>query len=52
MDQQIKNDIDAIWMKFFAGGVTNPISVIEQMTYLLFMRGLDDAQTKKEKQAT
>ena len=51
MDQQIKNDIDAIWLKFFSGGVTNPISVIEQMTYLLFMRGLDDSQSRKEKQA-
>ena len=51
MDKKIQNHIDAIWDMFFAGGITNPVSVIEQMTYLLFIRGLDDAQTKKERQA-
>ncbi len=48
---QIRNQIDAIWNKFWTGGVTNPISVIEQISYLLFIRGLDAAQTQLDQQA-
>ena len=47
----IKNQIDAIWDVFFSGGITNPMSVLEQMTYLFFMKMLDDAQIKKESEA-
>ena len=45
---EIKNKIDNIWDTFWAGGIANPISVVEQMTYLFFMKMLDDAQRKKE----
>ena len=45
---EIKNKIDAIWDAFWTGGITNPVSVLEQMTYLFFMKMLDDAQLKKE----
>ena len=48
---EIKNKIDKIWDVFWTGGVTNPISVVEQMTYLFFMKLLDDAQVKKEASA-
>lgn len=48
---EIKNQIDAIWDVFFSGGITNPMSVLEQMTYLFFMKMLDDAQIKKESEA-
>ena len=45
---EIKNKIDNIWDTFWTGGITNSISVLEQMTYLFFMKMLDDAQRKKE----
>ena len=48
---EIRNQVDAIWDAFWTGGVASPISVIEQMTYLLFIKGLDEAQAKKEKKA-
>ena len=35
---KIKNQVDAIWMSFWTGGITNSIDVLEQMTYLFFMR--------------
>lgn len=47
----IRNKIDQIWDTFWSGGIASPISVIEQMTYLLFIKGLDEVQAKKEKQA-
>lgn len=47
----IKSQVDRIWNTFAAGGVTNGLTVIEQITYLLFARRLDDLQTGKENQA-
>lgn len=44
----LKNKIDKIWETFWTGGITNPLEVIEQFTYLLFIKGLDDAETLKE----
>ena len=48
---EIKNRIDAIWDTYWVGGITNPMSVLEQMTYLFFMKMIDDAQLKKEAEA-
>jgi len=48
---KIKNQIDEIWTAFWTGGVSNPLSVIEQISYLLFIRRLDDLQIQKERQA-
>ena len=45
---EIKNRIDSIWDTFWTGGITNSITILEQMTYLFFMKMLDDAQVKKE----
>ena len=45
---KIKSQVDAIWMSFWTGGITNSIDVLEQMTYLFFMKMLDDAQLDKE----
>ncbi len=45
---EIKNRIDSIWDTFFSAGITNPITVLEQMTYLFFMKMIDDSQRKKE----
>ena len=52
MDTEIRNKIDRIWEYFWTGGITNPLSVIEQITYLLFIKGLDDIEIKKEKDLT
>ncbi|MDQ0417602.1 type I restriction enzyme M protein [Croceifilum oryzae] len=46
---EIKAKVDRIWEIFWTGGVTNPLSVIEQITYLLFMRELDKLQTIRER---
>lgn len=48
---ETKSRIDRIWNDFWSGGISNPLEVIEQMTYLLFIRRLDDAQTRAEKKA-
>jgi type I restriction enzyme M protein len=47
----IKNRIDAIWDAFWTGGITNSITILEQMTYLFFMKMLDDKQRKEEANA-
>nr|WP_244665283.1 class I SAM-dependent DNA methyltransferase [Afifella marina] len=47
----MKNKIDRIWDSFWSGGISNPLEVIEQITYLLFMRGLDEAQLLSERRA-
>ena len=49
---EIKNTIDKIWDTFWTGGITNSITILEQMTYLFFMKMLDDAQLKKEASAS
>jgi hypothetical protein len=48
---EIRNQIDSIWNDFWSGGVSNPLSVIEQITYLLFVKRLDDLQTLEERKA-
>src|SRR4051794_12815690 len=48
---QIKNQIDQIWNAFWSGGVSNPLSVIEQITYLIFIKRLDDLHTLEESKA-
>ena len=48
---EIRNQVDQIWNAFWAGGVSNPLSVIEQITYLLFIKRLDDLQTLEENKA-
>ena len=49
---EIKNKIDQIWDTFFVAGITNPITVVEQMTYILFMKLLDDKQLREEENAS
>src|ERR1700682_1836240 len=48
---EIRSQIDAIWNAFWTGGISNPLEVIEQITYLLFLRRLDDLQTLEELKA-
>ena len=40
----IRNQIDRIWDAFWSGGISNPLEVMEQITYMLFLRRLDDLQ--------
>lgn len=44
----IKNKIDSIWTDIWAGGITNPLTVIEQLTYLMFIRSLDEKELENE----
>tara|TARA_B100000508_G_scaffold91658_1_gene71428 strand:+ start:1820 stop:3295 length:1476 start_codon:yes stop_codon:yes gene_type:complete len=48
---ELKSQVDKIWEAFWTGGVSNPMTVIEQFTYLLFIRRLDERQLKEEKKA-
>ena len=48
---ELRSKIDNVWNAFWAGGIANPMEVIEQITYLLFIRGLDEAHTREENKA-
>ena len=48
---ELKNKVDALWNIFWTGGITNPLDVVEQMTYLMFIRDLDDADNLRAKEA-
>jgi len=45
---ELKRDIDALWLEFWQGGITNPLTVIEQITYLMFARLLDVNEARDE----
>ena len=47
----LKSKIDQLWNKFWSGGISNPLTAIEQITYLLFMKRLDELDQKKQKDA-
>lgn len=47
---ELKNKIDSLWDVFAAGGLTNPLEVIEQITYLMFIHDLDDTDNKNAKE--
>ena len=49
---QLRSQIDKIWDAFWSGGISNPLEVIEQITYLLFLRRLDDLETLEENKAS
>ncbi len=48
---ELKSQIDRIWNDFWSGGISNPLEIIEQLTYLLFIKRLDDLQTLAENKA-
>ena len=48
---ELKSKVDQIWDTMWSGGISNPLSVIEQLTYLLFIKRLDEIQTLKERKA-
>lgn len=45
---ELRSQIDSIWNSFWSGGISNPLEVMEQITYLLFLRRLDDLHTLEE----
>lgn len=45
---EIKSQVDKVWNAFWTGGISNPLEVIEQITYLLFLKRLDENQTRAE----
>jgi type I restriction enzyme M protein len=51
MDAETKSQIKSIWDDFWAGGLSNPLAVMEQITYLLFIKRLDELQTAEEHKA-
>jgi len=52
LNGDIKNQIGRIWDAFWSGGISNPLEVIEQITYLLFLRRLDELHTLEENKST
>ena len=48
---ELKNKIDSLWEIFWTGGLTNPLDVIEQITYLMFIHDLDDSDNLRAKEA-
>jgi len=48
---ELKSKIDRVWEAFWTGGLSNPITVIELMTYLLFIRRLDEMHIQREQKA-
>src|SRR6185369_3063156 len=48
---ELRNQIDSIWNDFWSGGLANPLQVIEQITYLIFIKRLDEMQELEERKA-
>src|SRR6187397_534811 len=48
---ELRQQIDSIWNDFWSGGLSNPLAVIEQITYLLFIKRLDELHALEEKKA-
>ena len=48
---ELRSKIDRLWDAFWSGGISNPLEVIEQITYLMFLRRLEDMQAAKERKA-
>lgn len=48
---ELKSKVDSIWDTTWSGGISNPLQVIEQLTYLLFIKRLDEIQTLAESKA-
>ncbi|EMR73967.1 type I restriction-modification system methyltransferase subunit [Thermoplasmatales archaeon SCGC AB-539-N05] len=51
LDSELKSKINQLWDKFWSGGISNPIVAIEQMSYLIFMKRLEDEDNKREQNA-
>ncbi|GAA1865759.1 class I SAM-dependent DNA methyltransferase [Paeniglutamicibacter psychrophenolicus] len=49
---ELKSQVDSVWNAFWTGGISNPLEIIEQITYLLFLKRLDDNQIAAERKAS
>ena len=50
-DPKLKSDVDRLWDKLWTGGLSNPMDAIEQLSYLIFLKRLDDRENAAERQA-
>jgi type I restriction enzyme M protein len=50
-DPKLRSQVDALWDKLWSGGLANPLDAIEQFSYLLFFKRLDDSENRRERQA-
>jgi len=48
LDSELKSKINLLWNKFWSGGISNPLQAIEQMSYLIFMKRLEDKEVARE----
>ncbi len=48
-DQILKSKIDSLWDMFWSGGISNPLSAIEQMSYLIFLKRLEDKDNERKR---
>ena len=48
---ELRGKIEQLWNKFWSGGISNPLTAIEQITYLLFMKRLDELDLKRQSDA-
>jgi type I restriction enzyme M protein len=48
-DPKLRSQVDALWDKFWTGGLANPLDAIEQFSYLLFLKRLDDRENAAER---
>lgn len=46
---ELKSQIDQIWNTFWTGGISNTITIVEQLTYLIFIKDLDETETRNER---
>ncbi|MBX0326583.1 N-6 DNA methylase [Oscillochloris sp. ZM17-4] len=51
-DPRLRSQVDQLWEKFWSGGLTNPLDAIEQFSYLLFLKQLDEAEQRRQRLAT
>ena len=51
LDSNLKSKINLLWNKFWSGGISNPLQAIEQMSYLIFMKRLEDEDVSREQNA-
>src|SRR5689334_4285749 len=50
-DAKLRAQVDQLWDKLWAGGLANPLDAIEQLSYLLFLKRLDEEESRREKRA-
>ena len=51
LDSELKSKINLLWNKFWSGGISNPLQAIEQMSYLIFMKRLEDEDVARDQNA-